>query len=369
MVAFFVGALLRVKVVGPAFLLGGLAGVFVKGLFSKLGAAVAHVDDFAFAALFLDGGDAVILLEFQGALEALAIGPKGSQKARGQNGAGSGKATEEGRFRMLVHGGFNFLFDLSNGFVKALQEAGLGFGHEDGGVEQSGIFGEGLGALDGLEALFHQFCAAGVLRVEECPDTCDRSFLKTGQVGPFEKEGAEHGRGEVCKEDFQKWKVALGQAVQAIDDAGAFIDQIAAVLNQQAQFAGQNGVGPKGAQFAGMQAGVFLQEHGVGAVVFGAADAEGFTVAVEHLWVDGIDDNEVIGVKGVEERAAGSFNGERHGLIGETLAQLGRPGVNGFGSLCQDTVFRFAVGRLYPKVVFFVRPIDANGGGVRGFIG
>jgi hypothetical protein len=92
---------------------------------------------------------------------------------------------------------------------------------------------------------------------------------------------------------------------------------------------------------------------------------EGFAVAVEHFGVDGIDDDEVIGLKGVDERASGSFDGQGHGLLGEARAQLGGPLVDGLGRLLEDAVFGFrTAGRLDPQVVFLVGPVHANGGGV-----
>src|ERR1035441_6735484 len=71
LMALFASSLLLVKCVGPPRLADGVAGVFLKGLASELGAAVAHLNYFALAALFFDRRDAIELLRFLGAGKAI----------------------------------------------------------------------------------------------------------------------------------------------------------------------------------------------------------------------------------------------------------------------------------------------------------
>ena len=60
--------------------------------------------------------------------------------------------------------------------------------------------------------------------------------------------------------------------MQLVDLPGALIHQPTTVLRQPAEFASQFGVRFQGAEFVPMPADKFLQEHGVGAVIFGPAD-------------------------------------------------------------------------------------------------
>ena len=112
MVTFFALSLLVVELFGPAFFSEGMTGVFVKGLTAKFRTAVAHVDDFALAALFFDGSNPVELLRFLGVFKSSAIGSKGDQEPRGHDWARAGKAAKEGRLGMRIHGLVGVVFNL-----------------------------------------------------------------------------------------------------------------------------------------------------------------------------------------------------------------------------------------------------------------
>jgi len=112
-----------------------------------------------------------------------------------------------------------------------------------------------------------------------------------------------------------------------------------------------------------MMAEVLFQEHGIGPVIFGAADTEGFPITAEHSRIDGEKDNEVVGPKGGNDRAAGGLDGNGNRLIGESSPDFGDPFMEGFGCLVDHQVLRLAArGSLNPEIVLFVGPVQADRG-------
>ena len=85
---FFSRALLFITGFGPTGFSDDVAGIFVKGLARKFGAAVAHVNDLALAALPFDRRDPIELLCFLGAGKTIPVGPKGHQQPRGNGWTG-----------------------------------------------------------------------------------------------------------------------------------------------------------------------------------------------------------------------------------------------------------------------------------------
>jgi len=110
---------------------------------------------------------------------------------------------------------------------------------------------------------------------------------------------------------------------------------------------------------------IFLQKHGIGAVVLGAADPERLAVTLQHFGIDRVNDNKVISMERLDESAAGGFNSQGDRLLGEAFSQLSHPRMDGFGCLLQNGVLGLAsASGLDPKVVFLIGPVDTNGGGV-----
>src|SRR5580658_2784309 len=104
MLAFVARLLLVVVAPGPGFLLERTARVFVKGLATELGAAVAEVDLLGITALDDHRCQAMELSHVRRAGEPLAIGAKSDQQTWGQRRTRGRKAPENGRVGMLVHG-------------------------------------------------------------------------------------------------------------------------------------------------------------------------------------------------------------------------------------------------------------------------
>src|SRR5687768_8583665 len=116
MVLVFVACAASLVVVRrPVLALGALGRadrVFMKGLPPKFRAAAPETRHARVAARDDDRRDPEELRDFLRILETIALRPKGRQKPGRQVRAGSGKAAEEGRVGMLVHGAFDLLFQL-----------------------------------------------------------------------------------------------------------------------------------------------------------------------------------------------------------------------------------------------------------------
>src|SRR6266545_3309737 len=96
--------LLLVIALGPGFLLERAAGIFVEGLPTELGTAVADMHRPGVAALHHHGGDAIEFSDIGGALEALAVGAKSHQDSGRERGPRPREASKDGRVGMLIHG-------------------------------------------------------------------------------------------------------------------------------------------------------------------------------------------------------------------------------------------------------------------------
>src|SRR5438034_741959 len=78
--AFVTLLLLVVITFGPGFLLGGAAGIFVKGLPTEHGTAVADMNGLGVTALNGHRGDAIELGHILGFVEPIPVGAKGDQQ-------------------------------------------------------------------------------------------------------------------------------------------------------------------------------------------------------------------------------------------------------------------------------------------------
>ena len=83
--------------------------------------------------------------------------------------------------------------------------------------------------------------------------------------------------------------------MQLVDQARAFIDQVAAVLDQASELACQFGVRLECLELVAMEADKLLDQLGIGAIVLGAADREGRTVVFQGFGVEGPEHDEVVG--------------------------------------------------------------------------
>src|SRR5712671_1051853 len=112
-----------------------------------------------------------------------------------------------------------------------------------------------------------------------------------------------------------------------------------------------------------MQPNKFFEQVSVGAIILGTADGKSGPVILERFGVDGKQDDKVIGHKRRDNGTTRGLNGNGYGTILEALAHLSNPAMQSFGGLFQDPVFVLGtVGRLDPKVMLLVSPIQSHGG-------
>src|SRR6201999_1215944 len=94
----------------------------------------------------------------------------------------------------------------------------------------------------------------------------------------------------------------------------------------------------------------------------GPADTKGGPIVLQTLWIDGKQNDEVIGHQGREDGPPGSFNGNGYRLVGKPLPQFGHPFVQGGGFLLQAQMLGFArAGWADPQIVFSIRPVQPDG--------
>src|SRR5207247_6636360 len=95
--------LLVVIALGPGFLLQRAAGIFVEGLPTELGTAVADMNDLGVATLNHHRGYAIEFGHVGGFVEPLPVGAKGDQQTWRQRRPRARKALKDGSVGMLVH--------------------------------------------------------------------------------------------------------------------------------------------------------------------------------------------------------------------------------------------------------------------------
>ena len=110
--------------------------------------------------------------------------------------------------------------------------------------------------------------------------------------------------------------------MQLFDDAATLVDQVATVLAQAGQFTGQLGVRLQRAELIAVQTDVLFEQHGVGAVVFGATDAKGCAIVFQGLGVNRKEHDEIVRQEGGDHRAPRSFQGDGYGTVAKALPQF-----------------------------------------------
>src|SRR5438445_2622509 len=103
MLAFIALFLLLVIEFGPRFFLQSAAGVFVKGLPTKLRAAIADMNSLGVATLNHYGCHAIEFSHILGFVEPIPVGAEGHQQTWGQSWPSARKAPKDGRIGMLIH--------------------------------------------------------------------------------------------------------------------------------------------------------------------------------------------------------------------------------------------------------------------------
>lgn len=119
-------ALLLIVATSPGFFTPHTTGMFVKGLPTEFGTTAAHARGFRIATLDDHGRQTVKLCHLLSTLETTSVSAKGDEEPGHQSRAGGGKAAENSRVGVLVHGLFNDRFELGNGLMQRFEQARQG---------------------------------------------------------------------------------------------------------------------------------------------------------------------------------------------------------------------------------------------------
>ena len=139
------------------------------------------------------------------------------------------------------------------------------------------------------------------------------------------------------------------------------IDELAALLAEQLQFARRDRTRPPGPELGAVGPDQVEQQRRVGRVVLGAGGVEGFTIACQRLGIDRVEHEELVLHQRVYHRAPALFDGDPHGPAVKPLPELGHPGMQHVGPLLQFALFdRPARGRLELHRVLAIPPIESD---------
>ena len=203
---------------------------------------------------------------------------------------------------------------------------GLGEGLVD--FEQGGVGAHGVGVCDELKTFFDHFGAPASLFVVEAGDGGGAGFLEVLEGGPFgEQSAGERGEEVTANELEGLWEVVFEVLGEAVGEAGAGVDELAAFFGE-----GGNLMGERVGNGEGLKAGVtFVKEEGQGVgvapVVFGFGGAERFAVAFNEGGVDEVEFEEGKLGEEVDKVLARLFDTEGDvGSGGELVLEASDPG-------------------------------------------
>ena len=145
--AFVTLLLLLIIALGPGFFLESATRIFVEGLPTELGTAVADMNDFGVATLNHHGCQAIELGHLAGLVEPIPVGAKGHQQTWRQRGPRARKAPKEGSVGMLIHRLFDFFVQASYGSVQRSEHACQSQDQMSSGHDEGRVSGQGFGLL------------------------------------------------------------------------------------------------------------------------------------------------------------------------------------------------------------------------------
>jgi len=125
------------------------------------------------------------------------------------------------------------LFELGEGALKVLELAADQLHAQKVTLQDGGFVGQGDGARDVLESVGDEGLAARAVDVIKLLHGGRLGFLDGLQGGPFEQKGGGQRTPKLFAAQFQGLReVLFEQGLQAIGQAGAFIDDPAPMVDQ-----------------------------------------------------------------------------------------------------------------------------------------
>ena len=322
--AFAFGPLGFVEAAGPVAEFDRAAGELVKGLEEEFGTGIAAMHTVKLATGAGHRRDATESFHRRRLGEPVAVRAERGHEPRGETRPGAWEAGEDRGVRM----GGEQRGDLAVVFGQAGEQraelAGEALDAEGVGGNDGRIGGQGGGGFDLGESVGDQVGAAAVVGIVEGAHGLGFGLLQRGQRGPLQQEIDGESRGRVRPDPFEGLgEVGFQRGAQLLDEAGALVDEVAALLAEQGEVAGGGIVGHPGAELVAVFDEQFPDQAGIDGIGFGATGCKRIAVAFGGDGVDGIENEEVVAHQRIQQRPAGLFEGEGDGPTAKALAQCG----------------------------------------------
>lgn len=159
-----------------------------------------------------------------------------------------------------------------------------------------------------------------------------RAFLRAWRVGPLEQETGGQGSPKIFAAEFQGLrKVLFEQILQAVGEFSALVHDGPPIADEVLQTTGGGVFRRPGGELLVMGEQQLGQEMGVLGVVVGATGDHGFAEFFEGDWIDGKEDDPIVGLQEGDDIDGRLFDTEGDAGGGVFLAQVGKPLMKRFG--------------------------------------
>lgn len=328
----------------------------------ELGTAVTAMHVTLAAALLGDRGDASEGLKVRGGLVAVSLGAQAGQEARGEDGASAGQAGEEVVIGMVSEGLLHLGIELSDGLDHASELAADELNAEDEIVDQGAFVGQGHGFCDEVQALSDEVRTAGAVDVIEGLQGGRFGFLDRPETGPAEEEVGGQGTPEFFATQVECLrKVLFEKGLEAIGEAGAFVDDGAAVEDGLLESTRLRTFRTPGFESVVVGEEQLGQVFGILGIILGPAGDEGLTELLEGDGIDGVKRDPGVVLEEEDEVDGGLFEANGDAGFGVIVAQRGESVVEVFrGDVEGLAPTQAAAGVDREEVGFVVGPVKPD---------
>jgi len=234
--------------------------------------------------------------------------------------------------------------------------------HQEGiGGDAPLIRGQGEGGSDGLDTVCDDLWRAYMMGPEKAFEGGATGELHRLQGGPTTQEVAKDWGVFVLKPLQHVWEIVLERPGQAMGHPDFVAHHAATVFDELGERTHRGALRREGVQLVAMGQQQCELECGIGGVVFGPAEGEGFARARQRQRIAGEEDEKVIRAQGGDQRPFVKFEADRHGLAVEPCAQCGDPRVNGLGRMLELQALPFGgASSLEASIMCGISPVDPN---------
>ena len=204
--------------------------------------------------------------------------PKAAASRGAQTGPGAGKAREERLVGVVGEEGGDLAVERADRREQRAELRRIGLDRETERVHDRRVGRQRLGGGDLREARVDHRRAAAVVVLIEPPDGGRPSALDGGERGPRREKVTRLAGVEAPHPVEGLGEVLLEQAGEPIGHRPTPVDQLAAVLAEQVQLAGRDGIRLPGPELRPVGADQVEQQGRIGRVVLGPAGREDFPI-------------------------------------------------------------------------------------------